>query len=127
MPKVLSIVETAYRATLEEQDDTILWLNHMLKNNGLDVTILLRANAVNYLVKGQDASGLKFGTAELPHPPVIDKDVSDLIEKGVPVYYVKEDVDERGVPEAKFIEGAKGISRRELPGLLEGFDHVWHW
>src|SRR5205823_3983549 len=86
--------------TAEEQDDTILWLNHMLKNNGLDVTILLRANAVNYLVKGQDASGLKFGTAELPHPPVIDKDVSDLIEKGVPVYYVKEDVDERGVPEA---------------------------
>jgi sulfur relay (sulfurtransferase) DsrF/TusC family protein len=127
MPKILSIVETAYRATLEEQDDTILWLNHMLKNNGLDVTILLRANAVNYLVKGQDASGLKFGTVGLPHPPVIDKDVVDLIEKGVPVYYVKEDVDERGVPESKFIEGAKAISRRELPGLLEGFDHVWHW
>jgi len=127
MPKVLSIVESAYRATLEEQDDTILWLNHMLKNNGLDVTILLRANAVNYLVKGQDATGLKFGTAELKHPPVIDKDVADLIEKGVPVYYVKEDADERGVPESKFIEGAKGISRKELPGLLEGFEHVWHW
>ena len=127
MPKVLSIVESAYRATLEEQDDTILWLNHMLKNNGLDVTLLLRANAVNYLVTGQDASGLRFGTVDLPHPPVIDKDVADLIEKGVPVYYVKEDVDERGVPESKFIEGAKAISRKELPGLLEGFDHVWHW
>ena len=127
MPKVLSIVESAYRATLEEQDDTILWLNHMLKNNGLDVTILLRANAVNYLVKGQDATGLKFGSVELPHPPVIDKDVADLIEKGVPVYYVKEDADERGVPESKFIEGAKALSRKELPGLLEGFDHVWHW
>jgi intracellular sulfur oxidation DsrE/DsrF family protein len=127
MPKILSIVESAYRATLEEQDDTILWLNHMLKNNGLDITILLRANAVNYLVTGQDASGLKFGSVGLPHPPVIDKDVADLIEKGVPVYYVKEDVDERGVPESKFIEGAKAISRRELPGLLDGFDHVWHW
>ena len=127
MPKVLSIVESAYRATLEEQDDTILWLNHMLKNNGVDITILLRANAVNYLVKGQDASGLRFGTVDLPHPPVIEKDVADLIEKGVPVYYVKEDVDQRGVPESKFIEGAKAISRKELPGLLEGFDHVWHW
>lgn len=127
MPKVLSIVESAYRATLEEQDDTILWLNHMLKNNGLDVTILLRANAVNYLVQGQDATGLKFGDVELPHPPVIDKDVSALIEKGVPVLYVKEDAEDRGVPESKFIEGAKAVSRRELPGLLEGFDQVWHW
>src|SRR5437016_2377810 len=95
--KVLSIVETAYRATLEEQDDTILWLTHMLKNNGLDLTILLRANAVNYAVSGQDASGLRFGDAELAHPPTIDRDVEGLLEKGVPVYYVGEDAAERGI------------------------------
>lgn len=125
--KVLGIVESAYRATVEEQDDTILWLSHMLKNNGLDVTLLLRANAVNYAVRGQDASGLRFGDVELAHPPTIDRDLDALIGKGVPVYYVEEDARERGIPEARLVDGAKPISRRELPSMLEGFDQVWHW
>jgi len=127
VPTVLSIVETAYRATLEEQDDTILWLNHMLDTAGLDVSILLRANAVNYAVRGQDASGLRFGKAELAHPPRIDADLQALLEKGVAVYFVREDLEERGIADAGIIDGAKGVSRRELPGMLGGFDHVWHW
>jgi predicted peroxiredoxin len=127
MTSVLSIVESAYRATVEEQDDTILWLNHMLKTNGLDVTILLRSNAVNYVVEGQDASGLRFGDSAVTHPPTIDADLQALLQKGVPVYYVAEDAEERGIAGANLIEGVKAISRKELPGLLGGFDHVWHW
>jgi predicted peroxiredoxin len=127
MPTVLNILETAYRAVLEEQDDTILWLTNMMKTNGLDVSVLLRSNAVNYAVKGQDASGLRIGDAELKHPPRIDRDLQDLLNKGVPVYYVREDLDERGIPETNLVEGTKAVSRRELPGLLAGSDQIWHW
>lgn len=127
MPKILNIVETAYRATIEEQDDTVLWLTHMLKNAGADISVLLRANAVNYAVKGQDASGLAFGETKMMHPPEIDKDVEKMIEKGVPIYLVKEDADERGLSDGDFISGIKKVTRQDIPVLIDQHDHVWHW
>jgi len=127
MAKILNIVETAYRATIEEQDDTILWLNHMLKNGGADIAILLRANAVNYAAKGQDASGLSFGGLKMVHPPEIDKDVAKMIEKGIPVFLVEEDAAERGLSDTDLIAGVQKIQRRAIPELLDQHEQVWHW
>lgn len=125
--KVLNIVETAYRATLEEQDDTILWLSHALKNAGADISVLLRAGAVNYAVQGQDASGLQFGHKKQTHAPQLDKDLSQMIEKGIRVYLVAEDAKERGLSDAPFVAGVEKIARGDLPRLLDEFDQVWHW
>jgi predicted peroxiredoxin len=125
--KVLNILETGYRATVEEQDDTILWLSSMFKGAGLDVTLLLRANAVNYAVRGQDASGLRFGDLEVTNAPELDADLEALLDKGVAVYYVAEDVATRGIAEGALVDGLKPVSRTELPGLLDQFDQVWHW
>jgi len=127
MPKILSIVETAYRATIEEQDDTILWLSHMLKNAGADISILLRANAVNYAVKEQDASGLSFGEIKMTHPPEIDKDVEKMVYQGIPVYLVKEDAEERGLSDRDLISEIKKVTRQDLPELIDQHDQVWHW
>jgi hypothetical protein len=127
MSKILSIIETAYRATLEEQDDTVLWFNHILKSAGGDVSILLRANAVNYAVQGQDASGLCFGEYAQTRPPEIDKDVAALIKKGTPIYIVTEDAVERGLVESEFVRGVQHVSRLTLPQLFDQFDQVWHW
>jgi hypothetical protein len=125
--KVLSIAETGYRATVEEQDDTILWLNGMFAAAGLDVTLLLRANAVNYTVKGQDASGLSFGGVAMSHAPKLDEDVSDLAANGVPVYYVSEDAADRGISVTEMIDGVEPVNRSDLPAFVDGFDQIWHW
>lgn len=127
MSKILNIVETAYRATIEEQDDTVLWLSHMLKNAGADISILLRANAVNYAVRGQDASGLAFGEIKMTHPPEIDKDVEKIVQTGVPVYVVEEDVKERGLTHGDLLSGIKRVKRQSLPELIDQHDQVWHW
>ncbi|MFQ5958944.1 MAG: hypothetical protein ACE5LF_06195 [Alphaproteobacteria bacterium] len=125
--KALNIIETAYRATLEEQDDPVVWITHAMKGAGADLAVLLRGNAVNYAVTGQDASGLAFGTRRQTQPPRLADDVAGLIGKGIDVYVVQEDVDDRGLGEGDLISGLKGIARADLPKLLEGYDQVWHW
>ena len=125
--KVLSIIESAYRATLEEQDDTIVWITHAMKGAGADLNVLLRGNAVNYLAKGQDASGLSFGAWKQTQPPRLADDVAGLIGKGVDVYYVEEDLADRGLSQGDLIDGVKSVAKSGMAKLLGGYDQVWHW
>jgi len=125
--KVLNIVESAYRATLEEQDDPVIWITHAMKGAGADLGVLLRGNAVNYAVKGQDASGLSFGDKTQSHPPALDSDVSKLVEKGIPVWIVEDDVAERGLERTDLVDGVQPVARARVAGLFKDFDQIWHW
>ena len=125
--RILNIVETAYRATLEEQDDTILWLSHALKGAGADLDVLLRGNAVNYAVRGQDASGLAFGDRRQTEPPRLDDDVAKLAAKGVTVFIVDDDLRERGIGGDDVMSAVQPIARAEIASLLDRYDRVWSW
>jgi intracellular sulfur oxidation DsrE/DsrF family protein len=125
--KVLSVIATAYRATLEEQDDTIVWLTHALKGAGADLDVVLRGNAVNYGVRGQDASGLAFGARRQTQPPRVADDVTKLVQKGVRVFVVEDDLRERGIEPGDLVGGLSVVARAQLPALFRSYDTVWHW
>jgi len=125
--KVLNIVETAYRATLEEQDDTVLWLTQVLQWAGADMSLLLRGNAVNYAARGQDASGLALGEWRQTQPPRLEQDLERLLGKGVRVLAVADDLGERGLEPRDLVSGVETVARSGLPSLLERYDQVWHW
>jgi intracellular sulfur oxidation DsrE/DsrF family protein len=125
--KVLNIVESAYRATTEEQDDTIVWLTHAMKGAGADLGVLLRGNAVNYAVRGQDASGLAFGGWRQTQPPQLAHDIAALIEKGVAVHALEEDLTAHGVQPDELVPGVERVTRDALAGLFAAHDQIWHW
>ncbi len=127
MAKILSVVERAYHGTLEEQDDTNLWMTAAIKGAGGDMTVLLRGNAVNYAVKGQDASGLSIGGVPLSMPPTIDEDVQQLIGKGVAVYAVLEDLQARAISEGDMVGGVQVIPQTKVAELWDQHDSIWHW
>lgn len=125
--KVLQIVESAYRCNVEEQDDPVVWITHAMKGAGASLDMLLRGNGVNYAVKGQDASGLSFGSRKQTQPPKIENDIAQLIAKGAEVYVLQDDAAERGLESSDFISGVKTISRSKVPQLFESYDQIWQW
>jgi len=126
--KTLNIVETAYRAVMEEQDDTILWLLAAMKGAGADHTVVLRGNAVNYAVAGQGAPGLAIGGWKQTQAPRMDHDLIDLIEtRQIPVFIIEEDLDERGIDRAELVPGVQLMSAKQLPQRMGGYDLISHW
>ena len=126
--KTLNIVESAYRAVMEEQDDTILWLLAAMQGAGAEHTVVLRGNAVNYAVAGQGGPGLTVGDWKQTQAPKMDRDVLDLIEKRkIPVYVVTEDLNDRGIEHGELARGVQLLSRTDLPGLFAEYALVSHW
>jgi DsrE/DsrF-like family len=126
--RILHIVECAYRATIEEQDDAAIWFAHMLSQKaGADCALLLRGNAVNYLNKRQRVDALRLGDATAGALPRLCDDVAAMIEHGIPTYYVDEDAGECGMDRADMIAGARPVARNALARLVAQYERVFHW
>jgi sulfur relay (sulfurtransferase) DsrF/TusC family protein len=126
--KTLNIVESAYRAVMEEQDDTILWLLAAMQGAGAEHTVVLRGNAVNYAVAGQGAPGLSIGGWKQTLAPRMDHDVLDLIEKRkIPVFVIEEDLAMRGIEPGELVPGVELMSSAMLPKRMAEYEIVSHW
>jgi len=126
--KTLNIVESAYRAVMEEQDDTILWLLAAMQAAGAEHTVVLRGNAVNYAVAGQGAPGLSIGGWKQTMAPRMDNDVLDLIEKRkIPVFVIEEDLAIRGIDPGELVPGVALMSSAMLPKRMTEYEIVSHW
>lgn len=126
MARYLSIINRPYRATIEEQDDTAVWFTHTMKNGGADVSILLRGDAVNYVAADQAAGGLEFGDRRVKGPDLV-RDLSAVIARKIPLFVVREDLEQRGIPASKRIPGVEPIARREVPTLISKYDRILNW
>jgi sulfur relay (sulfurtransferase) DsrF/TusC family protein len=126
--KTLNLVESAYRAVMEEQDDTILWLLAAMQGAGAEHTVVLRGNAVNYAVAGQGAPGLSIGVWKQTQAPRMDNDVIYLIKKHkIPVFVIEEDLAARGIERGELVPEVELLSAKMLPKRMAEYEIVSHW
>jgi len=125
--KLLNIVSSAYRATVEEQDDTVVWISHALRNAGAEVDLLLRGAAVNYPVRGQSVEPVTIGGRAQKHAPDVHGQIAGFTGNGSRIYAVRDDLEERSIDPRDLLQAVELVSRDELPELIAGYDQVWHW
>jgi hypothetical protein len=125
--KQLHVIEGAYRATLEEQDDTIVWLCHAMRGAGAELDVLLAANAVGYGVPRQGVPPLAFGSRRQKHAPDLAGDLARLLAKRVTGYYLEEDAAERGLGAGDLLDTLVPVSRAKLATLFAGYAQVHRW
>jgi hypothetical protein len=125
--RILNVLSTGYRATLEEQDDTVVWICHALKNAGADIDLLLRGSVVNYLVAGQAAPRLVIGARVQRQGPDPHGQLLGLAAKGVGVFALTEDLMRYGLADAVGSSSVKLVSDTRLAALVAGYDQIWHW
>jgi len=104
MASLLCICDQGYRASVEEQDDTVIWLAHMLqKSDDTNAALLLRGSAVNYANKAQKSVGVTFGSWKQAHPANFPRDLARFREDGGRVFVVEEDWKARGLSAADIV------------------------
>ena len=125
--KTLQVLGTAYRATLEEQDDPVLWMTQAMQGAGGDLSLLLCGTAVSYTVQGQNPATLRIGSWTQRHPPDVVTALRSLLANGAEVLVVKDDLDDRAIAHDRLIEGVKPVPRSSLASIYDRFERVWQW
>ena len=124
---VLNIVSSGYRAIVEEQDDTVVWISHAMRKAGADVDLLLRGAASNYPVDGQSVVPITLGGRAQKHAPDVHGQIRQLLEGGARVFAVLEDLERRGIDRGRLLDDVEVVRADDLPTLMVGYDQVWHW
>lgn len=127
MAKVISVINSAYRASLEEQDDAGLWFSAAVQNAGANVDVLLTGNAVNYGLTTHAKDAVQIGGGVIPFPMDPCANIAKMRGNGSACFYVKEDAEERGLSASDLDGDIKAMSRAEVADFLENYSDIWHW
>lgn len=127
MARYLTVVERAYRGSLEEQYAHILWLHQVLRKMRGEFGVLLSGNAVLYAQRHQQTPGVEIGGVTVPHLPQYGRAVSALLADGVEVWVSAEDTGRFQLPPDAVCPGVRMVSSEERAALFRMYDRVWYW
>ncbi len=124
--KILSVLSHTEYGNLEDSDIG-LFASAFAPVAGQQLGLVLREDAVNYALRGQDGTNIKIAGVPIQPGFLIETDLKSLQQTNIPVYAIREDLEERGIKPEEVIDGVKLMSRGELGKLVDQYDTVWNW
>ncbi len=124
--KILSVLSHTEYGNLEDSDIG-LFASAFAPVAGQQLGLLLREDAVNYALRGQDGTNIKIAGVPIQPGFLIETDLKSLQQTNIPVYAIREDLEERGIKPEEIIDGVKLMGRGELGKLVDQYDTVWNW
>jgi sulfur relay (sulfurtransferase) DsrF/TusC family protein len=124
--KILSVLSHTEYGNLEDSDIG-LFASAFAPVAGQQLGLVLREDAVNYALRGQDGTNIKIAGVPIQPGFLIETDLKSLQQTNIPVYAIREDLEERGIKPEEVIDGVTLMSRRELGTLVDQYDTVWNW
>ncbi len=127
MPKkILSVLSHTEYGNLEDSDIG-LFASAFAPVAGQNLTLLLREDAVNYAVRGQDGTGIKIAGTVVQPGFLIETDLESVRQANISVHAVQEDLQERGIKTDELIGGVQLLHKKDLGRFIDQFDTVWNW
>ncbi len=127
MPKkILSVLSHTEYGNLEDSDIG-LFASAFAPVAGQNLTLLLREDAVNYAVRGQDGTGIKIAGTVVQPGFLIETDLKSVRQANISVHAVQEDLQERGIKTDELIDGVQLLNKKDLGKFIDQFDTVWNW
>ena len=123
---ILSVLSHTEYGNLEDSDIG-LFASAFAPATGNQMTILLSEDAVNYALRGQDGTGIKIAGGTVQPGFLIETDIQSVQDSKIPVYALREDLEERGIAEGDLVKGVKLLGRNEFGKFVDQFDSVWNW
>jgi hypothetical protein len=119
-PTVLSIVRDA-DVGAARRDDPALDTNAYAVADEVDLTLVLKDAAVDLAIDGVCCDGANLRGVAVPVTEPA-RDLRALIDSGVPVHAVAEDLAVRGIDVASLVRGIEPLPEAQLAVLIAGHD-----
>lgn len=121
---VVSLVRSA--AGAPRGTEPALEANAYAVAEDLDVRVVLAGDAVELALAGGQAGPTEIAGVALP-PAATGQDLRALIESGVAVRALSEDLRARGIDPGALVDGVAALEQTELAALLRAADAVLVW
>lgn len=123
----LTIIERAYRGSLEEQYGHIVWLSRLMKGMGADTSLLLKGDTAMFARRDQPRLTLTIGDTVVRDLSHHESGIEQLCQQGVPVYIWQPDAQRLHLPPEQWVDGVRPVGLADLPVLIHQHDCVWYW